>query len=399
METLKPFYNLANNYYKEKYDHLNLAIKTADESNYFCNKQLTYWGIRALVLFFIITIVWLIYDIFYNVSLYFKMNTFFYFKKDKRLYDSPLFKQITHLYYINDFLTVDFIFILMVITPIFVIWKIGLFETLTGEKGKFSSTLILNYAILIIGVIYFFFVYNNLANLGARINVVNNLIYDNISAEFINSQGFCNYLNKKSNFDYDFAYGKCNHLRNNISIAKLYDYIRKIMLEIGQNVAPINNISADKFKKLKDKNGILYKDRIISAFFTYQLIKYYIDNDLEDEAKEFFSAFNLIYLKKSPNIIKTRINPILYLRYDDIMLFNKILEYNNEMENSFSGNKEIYNLIYKEYNSIQTNVQNIVVDIYNICSYKLISVYVYYFIIFIILMVLIVIYVYNNLYK
>jgi len=400
MEILTPFYKLIENYYKEKSDYLDLVTKVAEKSNYFCNDQLTKYGIRALILLFIITIIWLIYDILDNVFRYFSMSTYFYFKKDRRLYDSPLFKQITNLFYVNDYLTIDIIFILLISTPIFIIWKVEwLFEPITGIKGKFSSTLILNYCILVIGIVYFFFVYRNLANLGARINIINKLIYDNVSADFINSQGFCNYLNKKSIFDYNFEYGKCNHLRNNIGITKLYDYIRKIILEIGQNVAPINNITADKFKKLKDKNGVLYKDKIISAFFTYQLLKYYIDNDLEDEAKEFFSAFNLIYLKNSPNTLKTRINPILYLRYDDIMLFNKSLEYNAEMADSFGANKEIYNLIYKEYNSIQTNVQNIVVEIYNICSYKLISIYAYYFVIFIILLILIGIYIYNNLYK
>ena len=77
------------------------------------------------------------------------------------------------------------------------------------------------------------------------------------------------------------------------------------------------------------------------------------------------------------------------------MCLNKFLNPNN-MENSFGGNKDIYNYIYKEYNSIQTNVQNIVVDIYNICSYKLISVYVYYIIIFILFILLIIYYIYNH---
>ena len=121
-----------------------------------------------------------------------------------------------------------------------------------------------------------------------------------------------------------------------------------------------------------------------------------MDNDLHEEAKNFFSAFNLLYLQKTTNIMRTRINPVLYLRYDDLIIFNKMLDYNLQMENSFGGNKDLYNYVYKEYNAIQNNVQNIVIDIYNICSYKLISIYVYYFIIFIILIMLVLYYIYNN---
>ena len=63
---------------------------------------------------------------------------------------------------------------------------------------------------------------------------------------------------------------------------------------------------------------------------------------------------------------------------------------------SFGNNKEIYNYIYKEYNIIQTNVQNIVIDIYNICSYKLISIYVYYIIIFVIFVLIVIYYIYSH---
>ena len=203
-------------------------------------------------------------------------------------------------------------------------------------------------------------------------------------------------LLKKSVYDYDFKYGKCNDISKNISINKLYNYIKKQTLDISQNVAPIINITVDNFKLLKDKNGVLYKDKIISAFFTFQLIKYYIDNDLEDEAKDFFSTFNLLYLQHTGNFLRTRINPILYLRHDQLIINERILEYDSNMSISFSDNKDIYNYVYKEYNSIQTNVQNIVIDIYNICSYKLLSIYVYYIIIFVIFVLIVIYYIYSH---
>ena len=388
---INPLIKLIKEYYDKKEHFFKLLITISSESKIFCqNKRFSEVSIYLLVAFFIITIIWLYYDLLSNIYKYFQLSIFFYFKQDKRLVDSPLFAQIKNLWYINDYFSIDFMFLLFISTPFFILIKLYYFEKLTGITDNFVSTKIINYAILIIGFIYFFIVYNNLANLGTRINSINSLIYNNINVDFIHSENFCNYLLKKSIYDYDFKYGKCNDLSRNVSISKLFNYIKKQILEIGQTAAPISNISIDNFKTLKDKNGILYKDKIISAFFTFQLIKYYIDNDLDDEAKEFFATFNLLYLKNTGNFLRTRINPILYLRHDHIIINERLLEYDSNMENSFSGNKDIYNYIYKEYNTIQSNVQNIVIDIYNICSYKLISVYVYYFIIFIILIFLII---------
>ena len=103
----------------------------------------------------------------------------------------------------------------------------------------------------------------------------------------------------------------------------------------------------------------------------------------------------LFYLKDI-NLLRKKINPILYLRFDDLIIFNKTFEYNNRMKNSFGNNKKIYDYIYNEINKIQNNIQNVVIDIFNICSYKLISVYAYYFIMFLILVIFIIIYIYNN---
>jgi len=245
------------------------------------------------------------------------------------------------------------------------------------------------------GVLYYLFVYNNYTSLGMRVNTANNIIYNNINVDFINSQNICNYLNKKSPYDYSFVYGKCNDIKNNIGISKLHAYIKSVTNDIQQNIAPMTNITIQKFKTLKDKNGKLYKDKILSAFFTFQLIKYYLDNDLTEEAKDFFSTYNLVYFKDI-NLLRDKINPILYLRFNDIMIFNKNYEYSSEMAQSFGNNKNIYNYVYSEFSRTQNVIQNVVVDIYNICSYKLISVYAYYFIMFLILIIFIIIYIYYN---
>ena len=393
---MKALYKLFYEYYNEKQEFFKKVI---NDNPSFCpdNKKLSDYTYYIIIGFLIISVIWLIYDIILNVYNYFQLSIFFYFKNDKQLIDSPLFKQITHIYYFNDYFSIDYMFLLFATTPIFILIKLYLLENHISDNTKFKHIKILNYAILIVGIIYFILIYKNISNLGKRINTINNLIYNNINSDFIHSEKFCNYLNKTTDYDYDFIYGKCNNLNANIGIAKLYNYIQKITVDITQNVAPIQNITIEKFKELKDKNGKLYKDKIISALFTYQIVTYYMDNDLHKEAKDFFSAFNLLYLQNTTNLMRTRINPILYLRYDDLIVFNKMFEYNSEMDTSFGGNKDIYNYIYKEYNIIQNNVQNIVIDIYNICSYKLISIYVYYFIILIILIILVIFYFYNHL--
>jgi len=320
-------------------------------------------------------------------------------KDNPRLIDSPLFLQIKNLYYFNDYFSIDIMFLLFIITPIFILIKLWILEFGFDKDNKFRQSFKYTkwycYLIMIIGIIYYIINYNNITALGKRINVANNIIYNNINADFINSEKICNYLNKKTEFDYDFVYGKCNDIRNNISVSKLYSYIKKITDEIHNNIAPIANIDVKTFKSLKDKNGKLYKDKILSALFTYQLVKYYIDNDLTEEAKDFFATYNIFYLKNI-NLARKKINPILYLRFDDLMLFNKTFEYNKQMEKSFGRNKDIYNYIYSEIMKVQNTIQNVVVDIYNICNYKLISVYAYYFIMFLILIIFIIIYIYYN---
>ena len=49
----------------------------------------------------------------------------------------------------------------------------------------------------------------------------------------------------------------------------------------------------------------------------------------------------------------------------------------------------------KDFNEIQNNIQSIILEIYNICSYKLISIDYYYSIILIIIIILVSLYMYN----
>ena len=156
------------------------------------------------------------------------------------------------------------------------------------------------------------------------------------------------------------------------------------------SISKLNSISLDKFLTLKNNNDILYKDLLISSFFTYTFIKYYVDNNLYDNAKDIFSKSNL-----DTYFYKYRSNPLLDFSYDSILFnpTNNDLNFNNPlMKEAFNNNKEIYYYVYNEYYELCNNIQNNIVDIYNICNNKSICMYYYYFIVGIIMIIIIIYY-------
>jgi hypothetical protein len=181
---------------------------------------------------------------------------------------------------------------------------------------------------------YFFYNYTFLNLLSKRGNTLKNLFYDNINIEFLTKYQLCNYAHKKDKFDDYFVVDKCNDLKSNFNLKKLFAYLTDVINEIYNQD---NEITLEKFKTLQDKNGVLYKDKLSSAFFTFVLIRYYIDNNLVEDAKELFSTNNL-------NSPLTRINPILSLNYDSLMFASSNgLTYDMiQMQRAFNNNKDIY---------------------------------------------------------
>jgi hypothetical protein len=388
---LKYLMNSLMEYYKDKAEFFKNVLEKNKEEKLFCKnfEQISQFVLYGLWIFLIISLIWVFYEVFLNVYKYFKMNAYLYFKENKQFNDSPLLKQLENLFYLNDYVVFDYNFVLFIITIIFVLVKIGIFEYITKNKDHFIYIKYFSYIAIFIGVIYYIINYNALTLVGRGINSINRLLYSNINNEFINSQKICNYLYKKNDYDYDFSYGKCNHLRENFTMTKLYNYIKSIITEIEQTKAPVVNLTIDEFKQLKDKNGRLYKDKLVSAFFTFQLLKYFIDNDLMDEAKTFFSAFNIIYTP-NVNLLRKKINPLFYFRLDNMILFDEIYSFDVRMSESFNTNKEIYNYVYGEYYKIQDTIQNLVIKVFNIANKDLISIYVYYFILFIVIIILLI---------
>jgi hypothetical protein len=353
-----------------------------------------YLSLFFIFLFLIIVILYLIY-----INTYYSLNATFakMIKNQIRLDDLPEFNQLKNIIYITDNFSFDITLLIFIIIIIIIIYFAYYFySTLDIEivYNEFNILLPFLIIIFIVGIVYFIYNFNYMNLVSRRSKNLLELIYKNINLNFINSQGICNFISKKNKFDDYFVAGKCNDVKYNFNQTKLYNYITDLM---NSAYNKDNTLTLEKFKTLKDDNGILYTDKISSAFFTFVLIRYFIDNNLLNEAKDLFSTFNLIKLKLMP-----RINPILYLNYESILFTSKnelIFNNNPYMQKAFNKNKDIYNYVYNDYYNKISLIQELIVDIYNLCKYKMISVYDYYTLLGFITLCIIIYYFIINYYK
>lgn len=351
----------------------------------------------SIFIIFMLLIVWIIYDI-YRKN-YYVTNCGFakMLKTQLRLDDMPEFNQLKNVIYITDNFSFDITlvqFIGIIIIILYFAYFLYIKLNIEDVYKELNILLPLFIVIIILGIIFFIYNYNSLNLVSRRSRNLLELIYNNINLNFINSQSICNYITKKNQFDDYFVAGKCNDIKFNFNQTKLYRYITEV---INSAYNKNNTLTLEKFKTLKDKNGISYTEKLSSAFFTFVLIRYFIDNNLLNEAKDLFSTYNLIKMKLMP-----RINPILYLNYESILFTSKNeLSYinNYQMSKAFNNNKEIYTYVYNNYYNKISLIQELVVDIYNICKYKMFSVYDYYSIIGSICIFIIIYYFIINYYK
>jgi hypothetical protein len=341
----------------------------------------------VLFTIFILLIVWILYDTIKKNyrSLSYKIGLFM--KDQIKLRDMLEFKQIENIIYFTDnfSLNIDLvIYLLLILLILYIAYRyqyVFEFKQVYKEFNMFIPVLI---TILILGIIYFIYNYTFLNLLSRRTHNLKDVIYKNINIEFINNHNICNYIQKKDKFDDYFEYGKCNDIKYNFNQNKLYTYINDVINEIYNSD---NDITLEKFKSLKDKNGVLYKNKLSSAFYTFILIRYYIDNNLLDDAKELFSTYNLMSFLP-------RINPVLSLNYDSL-IFSSSNSLNFEtakMKKAFNNNRDIYNYVYNDFYNNNSTVQELIIDIYNICKYKMISLYDYYLLIGIIIFCVVIYY-------
>ena len=97
-----------------------------------------------------------------------------------------------------------------------------------------------------------------------------------------------------------------------------------------------------------------------------------------------------------------RINTVLYLNTESILFNSKNeLNFNNNpnLRKAFNRNKDIYNYVYNDYYNKQSIIQELIVDIYNLCKYKMLSVYDYYSFLGFIIICIIIYYFIINYYK
>jgi hypothetical protein len=410
-DIIKPLIDIIiNKYFKEKYDFIINIIsifntKASEHALSVGNSgsKLTVfkctWIYKIyyylILLVFLICCIWIIYDIF-NKN-YYATNAYFsiLIKNKLILKDIPEFKQIENIIYLADNFSLDINFIFFIIISIIIIAIVYYFQFVLNLNQlyiEFNLFIPFIATVIIIGIIYFIFNFNHLNILSRRNNSLMQLIYNNINMQFITEQNLCNYMQKKDKLDDYFIYGNCNNIKNLFNIKKLYSYIT---VQINEIYSKDNNITIETFKSMKDSKGIFYKDRLKSAFFTFSLMKYYIDNNLFNDATDFFSTYNLMKLRFKP-----RINPILNLNYESILFNTTDLSYSiPEMQLAFNNNKDIYNFVYNDFYNINSTIQKIIVDIYNICKYKMICVYYYYLLLGIIMSCIILYYFIKNYYN
>ena len=408
---IKPLIDIIiNKYFKEKYDFIiniiaSFDVKASQHALGVGNSgsSLTVfkctWIYKIyyylLLLIFFICCIWIIYIIYiknkYATNAYFSTLI----KNQIKLKDIPEFNQIENIIYIADNLSFDYSLILFIIICCIIIAIVYYFQVILNINEvyvEFNLLIPFIAVCIIIGVIYFIYNLTHINFLSRRNNTLIQLIYNNINMQFINDQRLCNYLKKKNEFDDYFVHGNCNDVKSLFNIKKLYAYITT---QINEIYSKDNNVSIETFKQMKDSKGIFYKDRLQSAFFTFSIMKYYIDNNLLNEANNFFSTYNLMKLRFKP-----RINPILDLNYDSILFNSTDLDYSIlEMQSAFNYNKDIYNYVYNDFYNTNSNIQKLIVDIYNICQYKMICIYYYYLLIGIIMFFIILYYFIKNYYN
>ena len=388
---IKPLIDIIINYFSNKIiflNNFNELIKKYEKLDKKCGfiKKILYY---LLLFIFFISILWIITDIIIKNSYLLKSTFARLFKSQLLFSDIPEFYQLKNIIYITENISFDyhiilFVSILIIIYAIYYYLNIDLNNIFESEFNLLILFLLIS---IIIGIIYYIYNSYNIIVLSNKSNIITTKIYDNINKDFINTTKIFNYDEEKINGD--FVKGKCNDLKYNFTTSKFFYYISNTINEM-YSISKLNSISLDKFLTLKNNNDILYKDLLISSFFTYTFIKYYVDNNLYDNAKDIFSKSNL-----DTYFYKYRSNPLLDFSYDSILFnpTNNDLNFNNPlMKEAFNNNKEIYYYVYNEYYELCNNIQNNIVDIYNICNNKSICMYYYYFIVGIIMIIIIIYY-------
>lgn len=336
-----------------------------------------------------------LYASYYNISNNFRNNpSAFYY---------PEFYQITDLWYITDSFSINwslFIYAFLIIKIIAFIYIIAYNMLDSGYIHKsFDYIIPLFFIILVMILYYMFHNFSYINTLSLKVHKLLNGIYLNINADFLNAK-ICNYLKPKYDTDLDFTYGQCNNFVENFSYNSFCDYLKVLVDELKINAdtstKPFNDFKINDIKKIVDKNGINIYDKIVDTFFTYALIRYFVDNNMIEEGKEFFSLYNITNTNYLDKLFKNRINPFSYFKLNKLNILNYTFTLDNKMQTALDDREKLFYSILKDYYKIENSLSNIIIDIYNICKYKMISKNFIFTLTTLLILLIIIVYIFKN---
>jgi hypothetical protein len=319
------------------------------------------------------------------------------------LIDYPQYSQLLDIIYIND----SFSFNLYA----FIYWKLLLIVFLSILYLKYYMPdfynanpmpyiLVWSCIGLIIMTYYLIATIGRTGYISNKNKLVEKLIYEHINVDYLD-KFICNY-NNKTKLDDNFVNGYCNDLSfsNNDLITYFKNILGKMQSSYEINIA---DITIKDFKSYTDDNDKKYYDILIDTLFTHTLVNYFIKNNLTDQAYEFFSIDNLTYtqneklLDKIKNIFSDKassnINIFNFITNNDLSIMESNYSYTDNFKAIIPKNL-FYNLI-QDYNIIQDDVSNTIIDILNNCNNKIPPPENYYYSITLVLSSMLSYYIYN----
>lgn len=344
---------------------------------------------------------------FYNfkTSINYVLNNFLNsFRLNPMLIDYPQYSQILDIVYINDSFSFNlyaFIYWKLLLIIFLSILYLKFYEPMNEFYNQNPMPYILIWSGIGLSIMtyYLFATFGRTGYISNKNKLVEKLIYEHINQDYLD-KFICNY-NNKNNLDDNFINGYCNDL--SFSNSDLITYFKNILGKM-QSSYEINiaDITIKDFKSYIDDNDKKYYDILINTLFTHTLVNYFVKNNLTDQAFEFFSIDNLTYTQneklfdKIKNIFNDKVSSNIsifnFITNNDLSVMESNYSYNDNFK-AIIPKKLFYNLI-QDYNIIQDDVSNTIIDILNNCNNKIPPPENYYYSITIVLVIMLIYYIY-----
>lgn len=333
----------------------------------------------SVLYIFIKCLMYTVYFIYYRVTLILRENP--------SLYHSPYFAQLNDFTYYNKYLAFEkYILTYIILIIIFFCCLLFLYVYTKGliknSKGEITSafsyyTYLIGYAVMVIAISIAFMIMHavTIVRVSSIINNMLDNLYDNLNLEYLNN--VCDYTENKDH-SVSFIYGYCNGLESNRE--KLKTFLGQINTAwsakhpgyLGIYRGLYNEGRKDEAKEylmgLKDDDDVSYYGKMLRALVTFSLINYFVQNNLRNEGQRFFSISNTVRENLFDELIKTRINPFLYLKNNNLILINYVFT-RSEYVNIIPG--DLFDILNNDYDDIKDNITNGIIELYDIFTYKM----------------------------